>query len=109
MGVGLKKLMKGSSQKPRYSDLSIFIRDGAYLADARKVNSYKNNTGYIINQSTNIDKFIGEIREDFENDIFPKMEKLVTPDDCMEHYEQFRIGDRFKKVIEATIRSSIPK
>lgn len=101
IGVGLKKLMKDSSQKPRYADLSIFVRDDAYLPDTRKVNSYKNNTGYIINQSTDIDKFIDEIRKDFEDDIFPKMEKLVTLNDCMEHYEQFQIEDRFKKVIEA--------
>ena len=87
--------------KPGGKREAIFIRDGAYLPDAKKINNYKNNTGYIINQSTDIDKFIDEIKEDFENEIFPKMKKLVTLNDCMAHYEQFQIGDRFKKVIEA--------
>ena len=93
--------MKDPSEKPKYSDLTIFVRDGAYLSDSRKSGMYKNQTGYIIREDTGIDNFIEEFKIDFEGDIFPTLAKLVTLNDCVEYYQKFPFwGDRLKEIIK---------
>jgi hypothetical protein len=48
-----------------------------------------------------INKFTDEIRGDFESEILPKLEKLMTLNDCVEYYRQFPFwGDRLKEMIE---------
>jgi hypothetical protein len=102
IGIGLKSLMKDLSKKPTHFDLTVPIREGAYLAESRKINNYRNNAGYIINRNTDIDDFIIGLRVDFESEILPKLEKLVTLNDCVEYYEQFPFwGDRLKGIINS--------
>lgn len=101
IGIGLKSLMKDPSGKPKYSDLTIFVRGGAYLSDSRKSGMYKNQTGYIIQENTSIDNFIKEFKIDFEGDILPILAKLVTLNDCVEYYQKFPFwGDRLKEIIK---------
>ena len=89
--------------KPAYSDLTIFLRDGAYLSDLRNTTVYKNKTGYFIDQNTDSRNFINEARTDFETEILPNLDKLKTIDDCVEYYSNFPFwGDRLKEIINQT-------
>ena len=100
IGIGLKSLMKDPSELPKYADLTIFVRDVAYLSDSRKSSMYKNQTGYIMQEDTSIDNFIEEFKIDFEGHLFPTLAKLVTLNDCVEYYQRFPFwGDRLKQII----------
>jgi Domain of unknown function (DUF4304) len=102
IGIALKSAMQNpNSTNPTYHDLTIPIREGAYLPDSRKTGKYKNNTGYIINSKTDIDDFIKEMKIDFENEILPRLETLKSIVDCVHYYENYPFwGDRLKSLIK---------
>jgi hypothetical protein len=100
IGIGLKSLMKDHTLKPKYTDLTIPIRQDSYLPDSRKVNQNKNTTGYIINSASDINDFIKEIKIDFEEWILPALDELRTIADCINYYEKIPFwGDHLKRVI----------
>jgi len=88
--------------------LTIPIREGAYLLNARKVSKYRNNTGYIINSKTDVDEFTREMKIDFEEEILPQLDTLKTIADCVNFYEKYPFwGEHLKKLISNN-RSSLP-
>ncbi|MGZ3764571.1 MAG: DUF4304 domain-containing protein [Mucilaginibacter sp.] len=89
MGIGLKSKMKDLSKKPTYFDLTIQIREDAYLSESRRNHPYRNKNGYVINLNTEIDDFINELKIDFEENILQEFEKLKTINDCVKYYEKF--------------------
>jgi len=101
LGIGLKNQMKDPSQKPTYANLNVHTREDWYLSEPKKEYGYRNETGYILKQNTDIDNFIKELKNDFENDILPKLKKLVTLKDCLELYGDIPFwGNRLKEMVE---------
>jgi hypothetical protein len=99
IGIGLKSLKKDSSKKPTHFDLTTHQREGSYIGDSQKAMSYRNKNGYLITESTNIEKFITEIKSDFEQEILPKLERLNTIDDCIKFFESVPFwGDQLKRL-----------
>ena len=101
IGVTLKATMKDLSKiKPNYYDVGIKLREDSYLTQERLKQEFRNNFGYNINNQTNVADFILEIRNDFENEILPSLEKLNSLKDCLARYEnEIFFGEYFKKAL----------
>ena len=101
IGIALKTAMKDPiSKKATYNDLTINVREDAYLSEFAQTSKYKDDNGYIINDKTKLDDFIRELKFDFEEEILPKLDKLKTIADCVDYYGDFSFwGDYLKRVI----------
>jgi hypothetical protein len=101
IGVALKMIMKDpDSRTPGYNDLSVILRQDAYLPDSRSETKHKNKTGYLIGQHTNFEDFTKELKADFEEEILPRLDRLKTINDCVDYYSNFSFwGDHLKRTI----------
>jgi len=100
IGIALKAVMKNlANRSPGYHDLTVMVREGAYINDSRK-NKFRTNNGYIINSDSDIKDFIKELKIDFEDEILQKLSELKAIEDCVQFYEKFPFwGDNLKRVI----------
>jgi len=100
IGIALKSKIKDFSKKPTHFDLTVRIREGAYLSESRKTTRYRSKAGYSIDQSTNLDDFIMEAKFDFEDEILPTLGKLKTITDCLDFYGNMPFwGSQLKKLL----------
>jgi hypothetical protein len=101
IGVGLTSDLKDKS-KATYFDVVTPLREDAYLTDKRKNHKYRKDgwLGYILTDKTDLQDFTNELRQDFEQDILPKLKELKTINDCLEFYGKFDFwGENLRKKI----------
>jgi hypothetical protein len=101
IGIALKATMQGpATNKAGYKDLTIHLRDSAYLSDLRTKSRFKSNDGYVIDSKTDDDAFLKEFKIDFEQEILPCLDRLKTIGDCLNFYGTFPFwGDHLKGVL----------
>jgi len=101
IGVLIKATMKDSTQKkPNYFDPGIKLRENSYLTNERLKQEFRNESGYVIDNKTDVANFIIEMHNDFENEILPSLEKLNSLEDCLARYENVvLLGEYFKKTL----------
>ncbi|MCO5950650.1 DUF4304 domain-containing protein [Mucilaginibacter flavidus] len=106
IGVGLKATMKNPKASPNIHDLTVGLRQGAYLTKAKEFNKHRNQTGYSVKTGDEFVEFVSIITADFEHDILPKLSDLKTLKDCVDYYEGTPFwGDNLKRVL---IENNIP-
>ncbi len=104
IGIVLKTEMKDKSKNPLIYDLTIPLRENFYLPHNRTENLFRNKTGYILNDETDIFTFINELKSDFENYILPKLDNLNELQDCIDNFgDVYFFGERMKNAIRANI------
>jgi hypothetical protein len=102
IGIALKSQMKDLSKNPAYNNLTVQTREDPYLSDLRNRNPSRGKNGYTISEHTDVNNFISEVKMDFESEILPKLDKLITINDCVEFYSKFPFwGDVLKKAINS--------
>lgn len=92
IGVGLTdNLSDPNKKKATYFDIVTQLREAAYLSDKRNKHKYRQDgwLGYLLTDKTDLEDFKNELKNDFENDILPKLNGLETIQDCLEFYRQF--------------------
>lgn len=101
IGVALKATMKDTDKKkPTVHDLTVYLREGFYLPDNRQEYKFKNKTGYILTNQTDVSEFTDELKNDFENHIIPFLDDLNSLQDCVDKFGDVTFwGDNLKKVI----------
>jgi len=101
IGVAIKATMKlTDKKKPTVHDLTVYLREGFYLPDNRQEYKFKNKTGYILTNQTDLNEFTNELKSDFENYIIPFLNKLNSLQDCIDKFGDITFwGDNLKKVI----------
>lgn len=101
IGVTLKATMKDTDKKkPTVHDLTVYLREGFYLPDNRQEYKFRNKTGYILTNQTDLGEFTDELKKDFENHIIPFLDKLNSLQDCIGKFGDVTFwGDNLKKVI----------
>ena len=101
IGVALKATMKDTDKKkPTVHDLTVYLREGFYLPDNRQEYKFKNKTGYILTNQTDLSEFNDELKNDFENHIIPFLDDSNSLQDCVDKFGEVTFwGDNLKKVI----------
>ncbi len=100
IGVALKAEFKDVEKKPTVHDLTVYLREGFYLPHNRQEYKFKNKTGYILTNHTDLTDFTSELKSDFENHIVPFLDNLNSLQDCIDKFEDITFwGDNLKKVI----------
>lgn len=101
IGIAItKKHSYPVKKKPNVHDLTVYLREGAYLPTERKTHQFLNSTGYSINSSTALTDFIIEFKIDFEEIILPQLEKLETLQNCLEYFKNVPFWyDQLKKAV----------
>jgi hypothetical protein len=101
IGVALKATMKDlDKKKPTVHDLTVYLREGFYLPDNRQKYKFRNRTGYILTNQTDLGEFTNELKKDFENHIIPFLDDLNSLQDCIDKFENSTFwGDNLKRVI----------
>ncbi len=104
IGVGLtENLSDPNKKKATYFDVATELREDAYLSDKRNKHKYRQDSwlGYLLTDKTDLDDFKNELKNDFENDILPKLNGLETIQDCLEFYRQFDFwGERLQNQVD---------
>lgn len=100
-GVVLKATMRDPNRiKPTIHDLTVYLREGFYLPEYRRIYQYRNRTGYILVDRDDIVIFISELKKDFEHYILPFLDKIMTIQDCLDAFGDTSFwGDNLKRVI----------
>lgn len=99
IGIAPKATAK-NPLRPTYADLIMMTREDIYLPADRLTHKYKNNTGYILESSSDLKEFSTELKNDFELYILPRLEELKTLNDCITHFNTIPfLGNRFKTTI----------
>ena len=102
VGIALAKTLNDTLKKrPTVHDLTVYLREGAYLPADRKTHQFRNHNGYFINSSTAVNDFAFEFKKDFEEIILPQLEALKTLSDCLKYFEGVPFwSDQLKKAVE---------
>jgi hypothetical protein len=101
IGVALKATMKDADKKkPTVYDLTVGLRESSYLSDSRQEYKFRNKTGYLMTEQTELNDFITELKSDFENDILPSLDKLNSLQNCVDKFGQVTFwGDHLKRIL----------
>jgi len=101
IGVAIKATMTDTDKKkPTVHDLTIYLRESYFLTDVRKDYKFRNKTGYVLNEQTDLNDFIAELKFDFENSILPTLDKLNSLQNCVDKFGGITFwGENLKKVI----------
>jgi hypothetical protein len=87
-------------KKPTVHDLTVYLRESYFLTDVRKDYKFRNKTGYVLNEQTDLNDFIAELKFDFENSILPTLDKLNSLQNCVDKFGGITFwGENLKKVI----------
>jgi hypothetical protein len=102
IGIALKTtIVEKNLKKPTVHDLTVYLREGFYLPDDRNEYKYKNKTGYILTDKTDIADFACALKLDFENHILPYLDKLKSIKDCVDNFGHITFwGDNLKRIIQ---------
>jgi hypothetical protein len=65
IGVALKAAMKETEKMPTVHDLTVYLREDFYLPDNRQEYKFKNKTGYILTNQTDLREFTNELKKYF--------------------------------------------
>jgi hypothetical protein len=101
IGVAIKATMTDTDKKkPTVHDLTVYLRESYFLTDVRKDYKFRNKTGYVLNEQTDLNDFIAELKFDFENSILPTLDKLNSLQNCVDKFGGITFwGENLKKVI----------
>ena len=101
IGVAIKATMTDTDKKkPTVHDLTVYLRESYFLTDVRKDYKFRNKTGYVLNEQTDLNDFIAELKFDFENGILPTLDKLNSLQNCVDKFGGITFwGENLKKVI----------
>ena len=106
IGIGLKATMENPNGSPGFHDLTVGLRQGAYLTKPKEFNKHRNQTGYLVKTGDDFDEFVNIVTADLEHDILPKLSTLKTLKDCVDYYEASPFwGDNLKRIL---IENNIP-
>jgi hypothetical protein len=101
IGIALKASLKGThKKKPTVNDLTVYLRESAFLPDNRQECNFRNKTGYILTKHTDLNDFMTAFKSDFENHILPTLESLISIQDCLDKFGDIEFsGDNLKRAI----------
>ena len=103
IGIALtKKIADPRRKKITYYDTVVCLREDSYLTVNRNKHKFRLGgwLGYLLTKDTNIEEFINQIKNDFEIDIFPKLNNLNSLDDCLDFYGKVDFwGDQLRMQI----------
>jgi hypothetical protein len=101
IGIALKVTMEDTNKKkPTVHDLTIYLREGFYLPDGRQEYKFKNKTGYLLTDQTDLNEFASELKIDFEIYILPFLNNLNSLKDCIDKFGELTFwGDNLKNKI----------
>lgn len=72
--------------KISFSESWVQLSEGDYLE--KENHSFRNEIGYVIDDSTDLSDFTLELRDDFEKHILPKLDSMKTIDDCLDFHKK---------------------
>jgi hypothetical protein len=106
VGIVLKAIINYTPETiPNIHDSTIYLREEYFLPDNRKEHVFKNKSGYIVTELTNLEDFIAELKKDFENYILQNFRELNSIQDCLDKFGDLPFwGANLKKVIEENNR-----
>ncbi|WP_433779001.1 DUF4304 domain-containing protein [Flavobacterium anhuiense] len=101
IGIVLKSEIKDVTKKPKIYDVIVHLRENSYLSDKNDKHSFRNKTGYLLENHTDMTDFYKELKSDFENFVLPKLEKLNSLQDCIDNFGKIPFfGERLINAIK---------